>query len=203
MRTAAVVRPNDTFVDVQKEFWDVVGTKMGVKFGAVAFNGRQLEIPWSNDEWGTGAVKMNFTTGYLILTWEKDDVFKVEIKRLNTRPATTVAAWLKRAILAKAAGNKFKLPPKENKMAKEHGVPQEVKDRAEEIKEKNPSYDEAKAFATAWSIYCKYTNSSSPHCKKDSPKEYFPSREARLRSKLIRLAYAHPEFQVVLLPLLR
>jgi hypothetical protein len=36
--------------------------------------------------------------------------------------------------------------------------------------------DESKAWAIAWSRYCRYKNPNSPHCKKDSPKDYFSER---------------------------
>jgi hypothetical protein len=49
--------------------------------------------------------------------------------------------------------------------------------------------DEGKAWAVAWSRYCKYKNPGSPHCQKDKG-DYFPGRqaaapkEARAPSKL-------------------
>ena len=269
MRSAAVIRPNDTLMTTFQTWWDQVGEKSGITFGEIDFNGKRLEIPWSKAEYGSGLARMNFVTGYLVLLREKQKVLQIQISRLKGRPITTVAAWLNRALIAAIAGQQFKLPPKEKmagrgvavkhwihttstngrkskdswlpkwgrptksnfikivkrrekdiqkaelrtsggdlkwewspgKTAKAE-VPQEVKDRAEEIKEKSPDYDTAKAFATAWSIYCKYTNPGSPHCKKDSPGEYFPKKAGRLRSELVRLAHAHPEFRDALLPLL-
>tara|TARA_X000000950_G_scaffold259444_1_gene327836 strand:+ start:9511 stop:9837 length:327 start_codon:yes stop_codon:yes gene_type:complete len=55
-------------------------------------------------------------------------------------------------------------------------VPAKVEEYAESVKEKNPDYDDAQVWATAWSIYCKYKNPSSDHCKKDTS-EYFPGKK--------------------------
>lgn len=51
-------------------------------------------------------------------------------------------------------------------------LPADVERYVKEIKEGNPDYDDAKAWATAWSRYCKYRNPGSPHCQR-SPSEYF------------------------------
>lgn len=61
---------------------------------------------------------------------------------------------------------------------KKRDVPKYVSDKAEEIKSKQKTEDEGKAFAVAWSIYCKYKDPSSRHCKKDAD-EYFPSRNKK------------------------
>jgi len=72
---------------------------------------------------------------------------------------------------------------------KERDIPKYVQEKAEQIEEERgegPEY----AFPVAWSIYCKYKEPNSPHCKKDKS-EYFPSRSARrvasryLRSELL------------------
>lgn len=55
-------------------------------------------------------------------------------------------------------------------------VPAYVHDKVEEIMEKEE--DEGKAWAVAWSIYCKYKKPNSPHCKKEKD-EYFPSRKKK------------------------
>jgi len=64
-------------------------------------------------------------------------------------------------------------------LAKDSKAQEYVKDKAEELKEKG--YDDDKAFAVAWSIYCKYKSKDIPdsegHCKK-SPSEYFPNKKA-------------------------
>lgn len=44
---------------------------------------------------------------------------------------------------------------------------------------KDSGMDEGKAWAVAWSRYCKYKNPGSDHCKKDTS-EYFPGRKASL-----------------------
>lgn len=43
-------------------------------------------------------------------------------------------------------------------------IPADVERYVEDIKKKNPDYDEAQAWATAWSIYCKYKSPGSDHC---------------------------------------
>tara|TARA_B100001094_G_scaffold311924_1_gene348043 strand:+ start:571 stop:810 length:240 start_codon:yes stop_codon:yes gene_type:complete len=52
-----------------------------------------------------------------------------------------------------------------------------VKNKAEELKEKQPGLDKGEAFALAWSIYCKHKQGEIPdtenHCKRD-PSEYLP-----------------------------
>jgi hypothetical protein len=59
------------------------------------------------------------------------------------------------------------------KEAQKRDVPKEVQQLAAEIRKNQPEYDPAKAYATAWSIYCKYLKPDSHHCKK--PREdYFP-----------------------------
>lgn len=57
-------------------------------------------------------------------------------------------------------------------------LPADVERYVEEVKEKNPSYSEGQAWATAWSIYCKYKNPDSEHCKQDSS-DYFAGRTAK------------------------
>lgn len=52
------------------------------------------------------------------------------------------------------------------------GLPGPVVDYVQEVQDANPDYSESQAWATAWSIYCKYKNPGSDHCKK-SPSEYF------------------------------
>ena len=58
------------------------------------------------------------------------------------------------------------------KQAAERDVQKEVEELAAEIRKNQPEYDPSKAYATAWSLFCKYLKPDSPHCKK--PKEdYF------------------------------
>jgi hypothetical protein len=57
-------------------------------------------------------------------------------------------------------------------------LPADVERYVEEVKEKNPDYSEGQAWATAWSIYCKYKNPGSDHCKQDAS-DYFPGRTAK------------------------
>lgn len=42
---------------------------------------------------------------------------------------------------------------------------------------KDQGLDEGEAWAVAWSRYCKYKEPGSPHCKKDSPSDYFPGKK--------------------------
>ena len=51
-------------------------------------------------------------------------------------------------------------------------LPPKVEKYVKQVKEENPDYDDAKAWATAWSIYCKHVNNDSPHCKQ-KPGDYF------------------------------
>lgn len=55
-------------------------------------------------------------------------------------------------------------------------IPKKVDEYAKSVREKNPDYDDAKVWATAWSIYCKYKNPESEHCKMDKS-EYFPGKK--------------------------
>ena len=57
-------------------------------------------------------------------------------------------------------------------------VPAKVKEHAEDVQSKNPDYDDAQVWATAWSIYCKYKDPGSDHCKKDTS-EYFPGKGSK------------------------
>ena len=59
-------------------------------------------------------------------------------------------------------------------------IPKTVKRYVEEHKEQGA--DEAKAWALAWSRYCKYKNPGSPRCKQD---DYFAGRTA------MRVAYKY------------
>lgn len=53
-------------------------------------------------------------------------------------------------------------------------LPKNVERYVDEGKEQGLS--EGEAWAVAWSRYCKYKNPDSPHCKKDSPSDYFPNQ---------------------------
>ena len=46
-----------------------------------------------------------------------------------------------------------------------------------QVKEKNPTYSDQQAWATAWSIYCKHVNPGSPSCHLPTS-EYLKGREA-------------------------
>jgi hypothetical protein len=66
----------------------------------------------------------------------------------------------------------------ESEEEKKRDVPDYVSKKVEEIKEKQKEEDEGKAWAVAWSIYCKYKDPKSKHCKKTKD-EYFPSRSKK------------------------
>jgi len=54
-------------------------------------------------------------------------------------------------------------------------MPSPVDKYFEEVKKNNPSYSDAQAWATAWSIYCKHKNPGSEHCHQD---EYLTGKRA-------------------------
>ena len=58
-------------------------------------------------------------------------------------------------------------------------MPAKVDKLYEEVKEKNPSYSEEQAWATAWSIYCKHVNPGSDSCHKPTS-EYLKGKSASL-----------------------
>lgn len=69
--------------------------------------------------------------------------------------------------------------PTRNSDSADRNVPKYVKELAEKIEKedgKEPDY----AFPVAWSVYCKYKEPNSPHCKKDKS-EYFPNRKASVQ----------------------
>jgi hypothetical protein len=55
-------------------------------------------------------------------------------------------------------------------------MPSPVDKYFKSVKEKNPSYSDEQAWATAWSIFCKHKNPGSPHCHK--PTEEYLKKEA-------------------------
>lgn len=88
------------------------------------------------------------------------------------------------------------------KFAAGEDVPQKVQDLADTIREGNPAYNDAQAYATAWSVYCKYVEPNSPHCNLP-PSEYLINRAAShkgIRKSLIRLAHARQDLRSRLIP---
>ena len=65
-----------------------------------------------------------------------------------------------------------------DKKEKNENIPKYVHDKVEEIIDDQKEKDEGKAWAVAWSIYCKYKKPGSPHCKKEKD-EYFPSHNKK------------------------
>lgn len=87
-------------------------------------------------------------------------------------------------------------------------LPKSVERYVKEHKDKG--MEESKAWAVAWSRYCKYRNPGSPRCKQD---EYFHGEgkknasyelsDDELRAAVIRLAHERPEFRNKLVPALQ
>jgi hypothetical protein len=73
----------------------------------------------------------------------------------------------------------------------QNSIPKKVEEYADDIKKKNPDYDESQVWATAWSIYCKYKNPGSDHCKKPTS-EYFPGKKASAQRVASRYLEASP-----------
>ena len=65
-------------------------------------------------------------------------------------------------------------------------MPAKIEELVERIHAMNPTYDDAKAYATAWSIYCKFIEPGSGHCRR-RPSQYLtgsrkaPKKRARSR----------------------
>lgn len=74
------------------------------------------------------------------------------------------------------------------KMAED--LPGPVEDYVKEVQDANPDYSEGQAWATAWSIYCKYKNPGSDHCQK-SPSEYFKAASQKLSGLSKRAGHSH------------
>lgn len=55
-------------------------------------------------------------------------------------------------------------------------MPSPVDKYFKEIKKDNPSYSDEQAWATAWSVFCKYKNPGSPSCHK--PTDEYLKKEA-------------------------
>jgi len=62
-------------------------------------------------------------------------------------------------------------------------MPKDVDRYFKETKEQNPDYDDSKAWAVAWSRYCKYKNPDSKHCQKKSPSNYFKGKKKSRKKK--------------------
>ena len=78
-------------------------------------------------------------------------------------------------------GEQSKLASLENLLSKVAvgDIPADVERYVKEIKDGNPDYDDAKAWATAWSRYCKYKNPGSEHCHMNT-NDYFKSAMTEL-----------------------
>ncbi len=66
-------------------------------------------------------------------------------------------------------------------------MPKKVDELAKRVKKDNPSYDESKAWATAWSIYCKHVSPGNDSCKK-GPDGYLKGKKGRQDQMVRRLA---------------
>lgn len=69
-------------------------------------------------------------------------------------------------------------------------MPSPVDRYFKEIKKENPSYSDEQAWATAWSIYCKYKNPGSDSCHKPTS-EYLKkdASEARVLARYLIWRY--------------
>jgi hypothetical protein len=65
---------------------------------------------------------------------------------------------------------------------KERNVPKYVKEKAEYF-EKDKGYEPSYAWAMAWSIWCKYKNPESPHCKREQKSKYLINQGLRGKDK--------------------
>jgi len=52
--------------------------------------------------------------------------------------------------------------------AQTKSAPAKVDKYFKEVKQKNPTYSDAQAWATAWSIFCKHVEPGSDSCHKDT-----------------------------------
>jgi hypothetical protein len=68
------------------------------------------------------------------------------------------------------------LPTRNAEKSNERDVPKYVHDKVKEIKKKQ-KIDDSKAWAVAWSIFCKYKKPGDVHCQKPAG-EYFKGRKA-------------------------
>jgi len=66
-------------------------------------------------------------------------------------------------------------------------MPSPVDKYVKKVRENNPDYTDAQAWATAWSIYCKHKNPGSEHCKKPAD-EYLKGKSATMDDIAIRVA---------------
>jgi len=66
-------------------------------------------------------------------------------------------------------------------------IPADVERYVKEVKESNPDYDDAKAWATAWSIYCKYKNPGAESCT--MPTSQYFTAEDHAANRLAALYY--------------
>lgn len=59
-------------------------------------------------------------------------------------------------------------------------MPRKVEELVRRISKQNPTYSEAQAWATAWSVYCRNINPGSRHCRRP-PSEYFAGDDQYVR----------------------
>ena len=75
-------------------------------------------------------------------------------------------------------------------------MPKKIDELVERIKKNNPSYSDAQAYATAWSVYCKHVDPGSDHCKR-KPEEYL--KGASLRRRAVRIAHENANLRAPIL----
>jgi len=61
-------------------------------------------------------------------------------------------------------------------------MPKKVDEIKKRVQKQNPSYDESRAWATAWSIYCKHVNPDSDSCQRP-PSGYLKKKKKKKRKK--------------------
>jgi len=73
-------------------------------------------------------------------------------------------------------------------------MPAKVDELFKEVKKDNPSYTDERAWATAWSIYCKHVEPGSDHCSRP-PSEYLKGKNAAgaFARALLAREFATPE----------
>jgi hypothetical protein len=79
-------------------------------------------------------------------------------------------------------------------------LPKYVEDKVKYFEEEK-GYEPEKSWPVAWSIYCKYKEPNSPHCKKE-PSEYFPGRSKKASLQRIADAKIDKAFKEVFSPLI-
>lgn len=155
------------YIDHDTPLPDWVEAKIGQ--AANAINGVRDYFVYRGDEEGDMSIKDHYTLLPKSLTAGIEPMARFEEGKpadpTENMSPEDAAEWKKQN-----EANKDKFKAAADKVAV--NLPADVERYVEQIKQKNPDYDEAQAWATAWSIYCKYKEPSSPHCQMPTS-EYF------------------------------